>query len=115
MLVALAGCVALPPSLAPTSAAPTAAPTSASEATAGLLRAPTAAPSPAPALRPYTGSLALAPIQPDPQDCAQPSPLDLPTRSLEPLAFVSTGVCGSNEIGLFELGGRRYLAQAAFG
>jgi hypothetical protein len=115
MLVALAGCVALPPSLAPTSAAPTAAPTSASEPTAGLLRAPTAAPSPAPALRPYTGPLALAPIHPDPQDCAQPSPLDLPALGLEPLAFVPTGVCGSGEIGLLEIGGRRYLAQAAFG
>ncbi len=119
MLWAMAGCAALPASLAPTNAAPTAPaapPTNAPEATAELLRPPTAAPSPEPALRPYTGPLELEESRLDPQDCpAAPRRSSCPARGLEPLAFVPTGVCGSGEIGLFEIGGRRYLVQAAFG
>jgi hypothetical protein len=120
-LWALAGCAALPAppapaaSVPPTSAAPVDQPTSEPAATADLLRAPTAAPSPEPPLQPYTGPLDLVAAQPDARLCEQPSPFELPSRGLEPLSFVPTGVCGSGEIGLFDVGDRRYLAQAAFG
>jgi len=114
-LWALAGCAAIPPLPAPpTSAAPTPPSTSAPAATAELVRAPTVAPSPEPPLRPYTGPLELVAAQPDAGPCQQPSPFELPSRGLEPLAFVPTGVCGSGEIGLFDIGDRRYLVQAAF-
>src|SRR5262249_21771616 len=119
-LWALAGCVAtatpsMPAvSVPPTSAAPAGLPTGAPAATAELVHAPTVVPSPEPPLRPYTGPLELTAAQPDLPPCQQPSPFDLPSRGLEPLAFVPTGICSNGEIGLFDIGDRRYLVQAAF-
>jgi hypothetical protein len=121
-LLAIAGCVATPPEPAsrlptappPATAALTAAPSATSRpaATATLVPAPTPAPTTAPRA-PYEGSLALASVETPPDACEQPSPLGLPSRGVIPLAFVPTGFCLNGEIGLFEIDGRLYVAQAS--
>jgi hypothetical protein len=57
--------------------------------------------------------LALKQLDQPPRACTQASPLGLPNRGIIPLAFVPTGVCLNGEIGLLEIGGRLYVAQAS--
>jgi hypothetical protein len=109
-LLAAAGCVTTPPAPVarlPTAippAVPTIAPLAAATATLASTRA---------ARKPYEGSLALVPAETPANTCKQPSPLDLPSRGVKPLAFVPTGFCLNGEIGLLEIEDRLYVAQAS--
>jgi hypothetical protein len=103
---------AAPPATAARSAAPPA--TAELPATATLAPVPTPAPTMAPR-KPYAGTLDLVPVQQPPDTCLQPSPLGLPSRGVIPLAFIPSGFCVNGEIGLIEIEGRLYIAQAILG
>ncbi len=61
-------------------------------------------------LNPYIGELRLVRNpNPNTSECEQPSPFYLPSQNLQAVAHVKTGVCFNGEIGLFEMGGRRYV------
>lgn len=61
---------------------------------------------------PFQGPLTLAQRESFQLVCEYNAPFEYASSGFEPLSFVPTGDCQNGEIGLFESGGRTYIAQS---